>query len=139
MSEKKRWVRSGRFKPGEYYRFLGGLINVFNWSGDTVKRMLEYADKYDYDIRLKGIRLFRKIFIGYETIKRPPQGVGKMSDKKRFMKVSDGCTSLTADIEYCLPEIELLCKEMAVGEKWTFEIVEMTQEELDALPVHSGW
>lgn len=62
-----------------------------------------------------------------------------MSDKKRNIKISDGGPHLICDVEVGLEEIRMICDEMAVGEKWTFEIVEMTEEEVEALPEHMGW
>ena len=60
-------------------------------------------------------------------------------DKKRRIKISDGGSSLICKIEYGLEEIKMICNEMALNEKWTFEIVLMTEKELESLPEHTGW
>lgn len=62
-----------------------------------------------------------------------------MSEKKRYMKISDGCTEAIDSIEQGLEHIKLICEEMAIEEEWSFEIVEMTEKELLALPEFDGW
>jgi hypothetical protein len=64
MNKKKRYARRGRFTPSEYKHILGGLINIINWTEDTITKMLDFVNRCDYKVSLKGIRLFRKIFIG---------------------------------------------------------------------------
>lgn len=62
-----------------------------------------------------------------------------MSEKKRYIKISDGYTTCIDPLKQGIEHLKMLPLEMGIGEKWTFEIVEMTEEEFKELPEFVGW
>jgi hypothetical protein len=62
-----------------------------------------------------------------------------MSDKERYLKISNGFNSCIGEFAGVLDHMFEACREMPIGEQWTFEMVEMTKEEREALPEFDGW
>jgi len=62
-----------------------------------------------------------------------------MSEKKRYIKISDGYTTCTDPFKQGIEHLTMLLEEMGTNEKWTFEIVEMTEEEFEELSEFTGW
>ena len=62
-----------------------------------------------------------------------------MSKKKRYLKISDGYKCCVDPLKQGIEHLKMLCEEMAEGEKWTFEIVEKSEEEFEELPEFTGW
>lgn len=56
------------------------------------------------------------------------------------VKISDSYTSCTdVSIEQTMEHIRMLIEEGCIGEKWTFELIEMSDEEFESIGEFTGW